>query len=173
MKVWIFAVLVLGLYLVQTSLFSSVSVWGVRPDLVLVLVCVVGLHRGFWDGAVGGFLAGLLLDLAEGHLIGLGAATKAFAGAGAGLIGQTLFGTNALVPVLVVLSASVVEHTSYLLGTWAFGVYRPFAEGLFRVILPSAWLDALSGAILFPLIAPLVRRYVATDKEHGVGSAEG
>ncbi len=173
MKPWVYLGSVLCLYLVETSLFSSLTVWGVRPDLVLVLVCAVGLHRGLRDGAIAGFLAGLLLDLGEGQLIGLGAVTKALAGAGAGLIGQTLFGTNALVPALVLLCASVLEQTAYLFGSWAFGVYRPFGDGLWRVILPSAWVDALTGIILFPLIASLVRRYSVIGKERGVGSAEG
>jgi rod shape-determining protein MreD len=48
----------------QTSVFSHLSVQGVVPDLVLLVVVAAGLAFGSELGLVLGFGAGLLLDLA-------------------------------------------------------------------------------------------------------------
>lgn len=172
MRVGVFVGVILGLYALQTALFASLSLWGVRPDLVLLVVCVIALHRGVAEGAGAGFFAGLLIDLIEGHFIGLGALSKAVAGATVGWFGQGLFGGNAWVPVLMLLVASVTEHTCYLLGLWAFGFPYPFVDGLVHIILPSAWYDALVGTILFPVVAGWTRKWIGGASEHDVGSAE-
>ena len=48
----------------QASLFSHLTVQGVVPDLVLLVVVAAGLVHGSEVGLVLGFAAGLLLDLA-------------------------------------------------------------------------------------------------------------
>jgi rod shape-determining protein MreD len=77
--------IVVGGVIVQLSLFSQVTLFGVSPDLLPALVVVLGLLGGSLTGAVCGFSAGLLLDcllivplgggslvlLATGYLAGL------------------------------------------------------------------------------------------------------
>lgn len=77
--------IVIGGVLVQLSLFSQVTLFGVSPDLLPALVVVLGLLGGSLTGAVCGFWVGFLLDcllivplgggslvfLAVGYLAGL------------------------------------------------------------------------------------------------------
>jgi len=48
----------------QTTVFSRLTVEGVAPDLVLLVVAAVALRHGSQVGLATGFAAGLLLDLA-------------------------------------------------------------------------------------------------------------
>ena len=171
-RAWAFFAGVLLLYALETSLV--VPLWGVRADLVFVLVCITALHVGWWEGAVAGFAAGLLVDVADGHLIGLGAAAKGLAGAAVGWVGRSLFESHALVPALVILCASALEQSFYVLGTLAFGLHLPLGEAVVRVILPSTWYDAIVGVILYPVLAPVVRRVLAAGQpDAGAGPVEG
>lgn len=172
MKTGLFIGAVVLLYAIETTVFSSLSMWGIRPDLVLVLVCAAALSQGWREGTVAGFVAGMIVDVIDGQFVGLGAASKAFVGGGVGRIGQVLYGGNAFVPVMVVLGASVLEHAVYLVGLRLFGLQYPLVDGLVRILLPAAWYDALAGVVIYPLLAFLVQRVVALNKDRGVGSTE-
>ncbi|MFD1826289.1 MULTISPECIES: rod shape-determining protein MreD [Mumia] len=65
-------VLLLAAVVLQVSLLAPLVPTGVAPDLVLVVVVAVGLCTGAADGAVTGFVGGLLLDAAPpaDHVLG-------------------------------------------------------------------------------------------------------
>lgn len=78
----IFAVVVL-----QTTVFSAgLRVFGVMPDLGLVLTVAVAFSLGPERGAVFGFVAGFAVDLFLSTPLGLSALTFAVAGYGAGVL---------------------------------------------------------------------------------------
>lgn len=70
---------VLAAVLIEVTLLSRLGIPGATPDLVVVTVVAIALTMGPVQGAVSGFVAGVLLDLAPP--------------------GDTLIGVNALVYV--------------------------------------------------------------------------
>lgn len=152
-------------FAVQTSLLAPLAPWGFRPDLVLVVVAVAGLHRGPVRAGAIGLAAGFLVDLYGGRLVGMGALAKLAAGALAGLIGQRVFRERSVVRAGVVLAASFAGNLVYWGLARAFGVAWPFVDGMVRVILPGALSDAVAGFVLYPLLA---RLFSVSD-----GSGEG
>src|SRR5690606_34815774 len=67
---WAVAGLVVLAYAAQTSLFLPLTAFGVRPDLVLIVICAAGLALGPARGAAAGLLAGLFVDVLTGRLVG-------------------------------------------------------------------------------------------------------
>lgn len=66
--------------LIQASLAARASIFGVTPDLVLLVLVYIGISGGRVDGVVFGFLAGLLQDTyAPGHM-GTNALAKSIVG---------------------------------------------------------------------------------------------
>lgn len=157
MRTWTIVLLFFVGYVLQTSLFDRVALWGVRPDIVMILVCIVALRRGPREGAISGAIAGFFVDLSGGRLIGLGAMAKAAAGACVGWAGARVFGENALVTVGMVAVASVMEQVIYLFGAWAFGFPFPLQESVVRVALPSLWYDSAASVVVYPLFLLLER----------------
>lgn len=158
MKLWPVALFGWVAYVIQTSLLDWATIWGVRPDLVLLTICIVAMRRGPAVGAATGLIAGLLIDLAGGRMIGMGALARAAAGTVVGWSGRNLFGENALAYVVMVLLGSAVEQMIFLTGTWAFGIPFPFVDGLVRVALPSLWYDGVAATLLYPLFKLVDRR---------------
>lgn len=167
MRYWALGAAFLVLYAVETSLFGPAILWGLRPDLVLILVVTIALRRGATAGAAVGFAAGLVVDVLEGRLIGLGAAAKGLAGGCAGWVSRALFANHFLVLVILVFGASLLEHTFYLAGMWAFGLTLPTADAAFRVLLAGAIYDTVGGVLFYPLLDRAAR---ALDVAEGVGS---
>ncbi len=63
--------IVLAAVLLQVTFFSYISIFGVSPDFVVVVIAVIGLLGGAVIGAVTGFAAGLLLDVALLETLGV------------------------------------------------------------------------------------------------------
>jgi rod shape-determining protein MreD len=59
--------------LVHTTLFSQVRVFGIMPDLMLLLAVTAGLEAGPAYGGVAGFMTGMLADLFLPTPLGLSA----------------------------------------------------------------------------------------------------
>lgn len=72
---------ILGAVLIEVTLLSRLGIPGATPDLVVVTIVAIALAMGPVQGAVAGFAAGILLDLAPP--------------------GDTLIGVNALVYVAI------------------------------------------------------------------------
>ncbi|NLK07230.1 MAG: rod shape-determining protein MreD [Firmicutes bacterium] len=134
-KLAILAVLVAAI-LLQSSLFPFWMWMGVKPDLVTVIVIIVGLVYGLVPGSTIGFFGGLLLDYSLGRLIGAGAVSKMLVGGLAGWVSPRIFGDRMIVPPLAVLVGSWLEQTLYMLIANAFGSSLPLAKGFWMIVLP-------------------------------------
>lgn len=60
------------LVLLQTSFFIPLNIFGVFPNLVLILVVIVNLFfsRHYWFGASQAFIGGFFLDIFSGNFLG-------------------------------------------------------------------------------------------------------
>jgi rod shape-determining protein MreD len=152
-------VLVVGLVLVtvlllQSTLFGQLTLLGVRPELVYMVTILFALLDGPAEGAVVGFVGGLMQDFLLNEPKGITALTLTVLGYTVGLSRQFITSPSPLVPtVLVALgtAAGLAFHSvvSFLLGEF------PHAIGFTaKVIL----LAALYGAVLTPIAYPLIRR---------------
>jgi len=101
---------------------SWLTVYGVRPDLVLVVLIWASLRADPLAGAVMGFFAGLLHGSAVGLRLGTFVATRTIGGLLAGLLTIRVFGDNPVVPVLSAFALTVT------------------VEMLFLFLSPVAWL---------------------------------
>jgi len=132
-------VLILLSIILQSTVFNFIQVAGVKPDLVLVLVIVYSLVKGPKEGAIVGFVAGLMVDLALGSFIGLSALTKMTVGYLVGLGEGLIYKENLIIPIMAVFTASLFhEFLLYLLHSslgfqGAFGVV--FLKGMIPLVI--------------------------------------
>src|SRR5262245_35103381 len=75
--------------LFQPAIFSSFSILGGAPDVLLVTVISLGLLRGSVPGAVLGFAGGLVVDLLTLDTLGLTSLVLTLAGFWAGRYAET------------------------------------------------------------------------------------
>ena len=140
--------------ILQTVLISHVSVLGVTADLFLILTIIVAVSRGSLEGAVFGFFAGLIADIAYYQLLGVRSLIYVLAGY---FVGMFVARFATVSPWSVALLAGV----SSFLAQFLFGLFQYVMGprgGFFTMIgtqmLPEAVLD---GLITAPLYVFLVR----------------
>jgi len=93
----------------QATLVQHLSIAGIRPDLPLVVVVLLGAARGGVPGTVAGFAIGLAQDLTNPAFLGLNALTKSLVGWAAGSLRGQL-NTGSLPLHAATLFAAVMAH---------------------------------------------------------------
>jgi rod shape-determining protein MreD len=100
----------------QAAVFSSVTILGGVPDLLLVTLVCVALLRGPVFGAAAGFWAGLLIDAANLETIGVTSFLLTIAGYWIGRYGETTGRDRTHAPFVSVAAVTFL----YALGSLAF-----------------------------------------------------
>jgi len=138
--------------------FTGIPIFGVRPDLILVLVVIFSLLNGGKFGAKFGFFAGLMLDLLVGQMIGLNAVTKMLIGASVGVLSERVFKENYFVPFICVFVATWIDQFLFLFGTVLFGETLYWNIAVTRVVLPMSLYNAVFVLLIY------VRFYYLNDR---------
>jgi rod shape-determining protein MreD len=141
-----FAVL-LGTAVLQTAIMPRLSLWGVKPDLMLLVVISWSLLRGTKEGATWALGGGLLLDLLSGGPFGTATLALMLSSLVAGLGELNLFRGSLWLPLAAGLLASAVYNASFLVMLQVFGRPVPWGSELLLVTLPSMALNAL---VIYP-----------------------
>jgi rod shape-determining protein MreD len=134
---------------VQSTLSPLLGLGGAVPDVPMVLVVLLSVHRGPEAGCLAGFLLGLAQDGLAGGPLGLHALSKAVLGFAGGELPRVLLARRPAVTVALAALATLAD------GALRFGVLQlfqypaPFGELFLRVMVPQAVLNgALTAALL-------------------------
>ncbi len=148
MKFFLYVGLILLIVPLQTAVLHHVSLWGIKPDLGLIAVCLVGLLAGELEGVLMGLVMGWALDLFSAGELWLNLVTKGGAGLVAGLAGRQV---AHITPVVLLMGLLIVSAVSGLV--IAFNMNFTGLTGLWwairSIVLPQACYDALVGAGLY------------------------
>lgn len=145
MKFLLYGGLVLLLVPVQTTLLPHVAVWGIKPDLGLVVAAVVGLVGGELEGLLVGLAIGWVLNLYSAGDLWLSLVTTAGAGLFAGLLGRQVAQVTPTILAIGLLFLSMAGglvavlsmKNATLSDTWWM---------VQSVVVPQACFDAVLGA---------------------------
>ena len=143
----------------QVTLLSHVSIAGVVPNLVLVLVVVAAIVRGPSFAAGLGFTAGLLLDLAPpaDNVAGRWALALVVVAYLAGRVRQDAR-SSAVTAVLVVGACSFVGTSIYAISGMLLGDSVPGTGSIVQVIAVSVLWDLMLAPLLVPAFTWLLER---------------
>jgi len=145
----VLAVSIAGALVLQTAVFPHLRVFGLKPDLLMVVVACWGLLYGPEEGFVAGLTAGLAQDLTSAGFIGLFALAKTLVGFSMGVVLSKVFKESVWVATAAVGVAVFVHEVILWISLQALHVAAP-ALDLLTVALP--------GALYSMVLAPLVYR---------------
>ena len=134
---------VVALLVLQTTFIPFLSLGGVVPDLLLIWVVSFALVRGQMEGAVGGFVVGLLEDLLTTKFFGLAALAKTLENKTSITLGTYRF-------LLILFLVSLLHNLVHA------GIVLQGSEGLsLRVIMETSFTSSLYTTVvaLLPMFA--------------------
>ncbi len=151
------ALLLFAAAIVQVSVVSAIDVVGGRADVLLVVLVVVALARGFVVGAVGGFCAGLVVDAATLDTLGVSTLVIGMLGYWIGRYGETTGRDRAHAPVLAVVAATVLAAAGTLALHFVLGEHVSARLALVDALLPAILVNLLLTPPAYALCRRLLR----------------
>jgi rod shape-determining protein MreD len=140
------------LLLVQTTIVNLISINGIIPDLILILLVFYSIKNNQIYGMLMGFIFGFLFDLITGSLLGSSVISKTICGFTAGYFSnenKREFYLKSYAFPLIVLLCGVIDSFVY-----SFFSSSSFNSSLMLIllqqgILPGIYTSALSVIVLF------------------------
>lgn len=162
------AALLFAVAIVQVSLLSAVSVGGGRPDLLLVTLVAVALLRGSVFGAVGGFLGGLVVDVATLETLGLTSLVLTVGGYWIGRYGETTGRDRSHAPYVSVAVVTVLYAVGAMLLHFLLGEEVSARLVLVQSLVPTIAFNLILTAPVYWLVKKLLRPVDWTDRAREV-----
>jgi rod shape-determining protein MreD len=156
MKILLKGAIIVVALLIQLTLINSITILGLKPDLIMVVVVVFSLLKGAKEGTVSGFASGLLQDIFSAGLLGINALAKTVIGFTCGILKEKIFHEHILFLIpLITFIASLMQSILMFLLLHAFGIEYNLAWGLKQVALPEALYSSLLSPFIFLAINKL------------------
>ena len=163
-RIVVTAVVVLAAYLLQCTIFPSLEIAGIKPNLMLIVTASFGFMRGSREGMLVGFFSGLLIDIQFGDMIGFYALIYLLIGFINGFFEQMYYDEDIKLPLfLIILSEFIYGIVIYLL----MFMLRSDFDFLFylnSIIVPELIYTIVVTIVVYPLILLVNNRLEAEEK---------
>ena len=154
------SILVIAAALLEATWLRGLSIQGVVPDLVLVLVVWFAIEEGEERAMYAGVLGGIIQDAAANTALGQHVLCLIIVGFILGRLSQRLITDNPYVKALAVLLASLVHGVLFIAIDY---VQKPDVNAIYTMsfsLLPRAFYTAFSTPFVFYLAALTRRRTI-------------
>jgi len=161
-------VLILGsfiLYVLQTGLFSSFSLAGVVPDLLMILVVSVGYMRGRTKAMLTGLLCGFYIDCCYSSVIGIFPLFYIIVGNFAGFSHKIYDDDDHMTPLLLTAAGEFVYNILYFVVFYLLQGKVNLSFYIYRIIIPRIVYTILVSIILYRILKFVNLRLIRFDKD--------
>lgn len=138
-------------FLLQSTVMPALSMAGVVPDLLLILVITVAYTRGRVPGMLTGLFAGLLTDACFGEMMGLCALFYLCIGYFAGYSQNVYDERDYVLPFLLILAGEFIYSFAYYVVHFLLRSRTEFGYYFLHLILPRMVYTVFAAVLLYPL----------------------
>jgi rod shape-determining protein MreD len=152
MKPRIYFIIFLLIIPVQASMLNPLSLAGIKPDLALAVLYIIGLLTSPEEAALAGIGIGLVQDISSASLIGLNGFTRGLIGLFAGLLGRRVLDVSSPSNLIFLAAFSLAEGLFIMLFMQVFYGSVPVVSMFFTSMLPHALYTGVLGILLLRFI---------------------
>jgi rod shape-determining protein MreD len=150
-------VLLVVAVVLQLAVVSQITLWGANADIVPLVVLSVGLLAGPVPGAVAGFAAGVLVDMALVQTLGISSLLLVGVGYLAGRYRELRDASHKLVPPLAGGVATLAYAAAFSLIQFLLGVESSVSPLIIRDYLVGALANVVIAIPVFSAVRSLLR----------------
>ena len=162
-KIAVFLIIVVC-YLLQSSVFQTISFASITPNLMIVIVSAFGFMRGKKEGLWIGFFCGLILDIFTGSVIGFYALLYMFIGYVNGFFRKLFYPEDIKLPMLLIAGSDVVCSLIIYFFMFLFRGKFQFGYYLWNIILPELVYTMVVTIFLYFIILKINQKLESIEK---------
>lgn len=152
--------LILITFLLQTTVFQSLSLAHIAPNLLLILTVSFGFMRGKKDGLIIGFICGLCIDLFYSDYVGVHAFIYMIIGYLNGMLYKVYYDEDIKVPmVLIAVSDLIYGLYMFVSAVLMHGNYQ-ISSYLVHVMFPEMLYTIVAAIVFYRLLYMLNRKFI-------------
>ena len=124
-------------FVLQTTVFQSISFAGIAPNLMIIVVASFGLMRGKAEGMYIGFFSGLVIDIFCGFYLGIYALLYMYVGYVTGLFQKRFYPEDIKLPLLLISGSDVISNVIIYLLLFLTRSRYDFKYYFLNIIVPE------------------------------------
>ena len=158
-------VLLLISTIIQTNIIGYIRMFGITPNLFIIIITGFALLGGPVEGAAVGFAAGFIQDVIIGNAIGGYSLLGMYVGLTVGSFNKRFVKDSLFVAIPFVFLTTIVYETIFYLFSLYWGGQNEILFAAKNIILPEAIYNSLLTIIVFPIIV-LIDRWIEEHTRH-------
>ncbi len=151
-------------FLLQCSVFHSLALAGIIPNLMIVLTSAFGFMRGEKEGLIIGFFCGLLSDIFFGSFMGFYALLLMYIGYLNGKFSRIFYPEDIKLPIALIITSDLSYGIICYVLLFMLRGRLQFTYYFLHIILPEALYTIVVTLFLYPLILNVNKRLEAYEK---------
>lgn len=145
----VLAVTIIACFLLQCTIFKTLSIASISPNLMIVVAASFGFMRGKKEGLFVGFFCGVLMDIMFGNVLGFYALIYMYVGYVNGFFKRIFFPDEVKLPIaLIAFSDFLCNLVVYFVLFWFRGRFS-FGYYLLHTILPELVYTMITAIVLY------------------------
>lgn len=146
------SMIVLLAFILQNTVFATLSFNGVKPNLLLIITAFFGYAVSMNNGMLTGFFCGLLCDIFFGNYLGIYSFLFMLLGGFSGMMAKFFYQDDIIFPYMTIaLTDALFGFTYYVLMFLLRGRFV-FTDYLKSIILPEVLYTLILSLLLIPLL---------------------
>lgn len=145
----VIAIIIIICFLLQSTLFQTISFSSISPNLLIVVTAAFGFMRGKKEGLFVGFFCGIIMDIFFGSVLGFNALVYMLIGFSNGVFKKIFYPEDVKLPIgLIAASDILCNLVTYFVqflsrGRFEFGYY------LIHIILPELVYTLILAVVIY------------------------
>ena len=142
------------IYFLQINLFSWFNIYGVSPNLFIILVLIIGLFIGKKVGLALGIVLGLYIDVVNGKIFGQVALMLGIVGLLGEYLDKSFSKESRITLMLMVASTTII----YEVGIYIINIIKLNASIELALFLKIRAIETIYNTIITIIMYPIIQR---------------
>lgn len=163
-RIAVYAIMVIGCYLLETTVFPHLALASVIPNTLIIVTSSIGFMRGKKEGLLIGFFCGLMKDILGGGLIGFYAFIYMMIGFGNGFFKRVFYDEDIKLPIALIMASEFLY--SIAVYVFLFMLKSDFKFGYYfgHIIMPELVYTILVTLVLYQILLHINRSLEEEEK---------
>ena len=161
----VFTIEILVSYLLQSTVFSALSIANTVPDLLLIVAVAAGYQNSRIRGMAVGFFCGLILDVGTGGILGVYALFYMLIGYICGHFNKFYVQRDIFFPLLLVAFSEFAICSAYYVFGFLIKGDLQLAEYLKSIFLPKILYTVVAAIVYYLILDLLYERILNRNTE--------